>query len=156
MGVRIMDETMDRYLCYRNLLACEDHILENLMAPESSEEAAYLRGMLNEVRYLRDDIIPKEVNKKYHCIVKHLSLAYEAASEVAKATQDDLDESRAEALRSLLYGALEKCLGRKMIICERCGVKEDNGGLQKESSGSATSTADDGLTGISIQGVSDN
>lgn len=149
-----MNEDLDRYLCYRNLLACEDHILENLMGPESSEEGKYLRGMLNEIRYLRDDVIPKEANKKYHCIVKHLSLAYEAASEVAKATQEVLDDVRAEALRSLLYSALEKCLGRKIVICERCGVKEDHGGIQEESTGDSTEAFDDGFTGRGVQGNS--
>lgn len=151
-----MDETMDRYLCYRNLLALEDHILELLMSPEDSEERELLLGFLNEVRYNRDDVLPDEKNKKYHCVVKHLSTAYEAALEVAKATQEDIDFCRAEVLRSMLYDAISKCLDRKVIVCERCGVKEENGtrGVQTENTRSFIDSAFDGLTRDSVQRVS--
>lgn len=153
-----MDETIDRYFAYRNLLACEDHLAELLMGPESAEERAMLEGMLNEVRYLRDDIIPDEANKKYHCIVKHLCAAYEAALEVSKATQEDLDALRANALRSLLYQAIEKLIGRKIVLCERCGVKEDHGirGVQEENPGNLAESFDDGFTGDGVQGVGIN
>ena len=149
-----MDETMDRYLAYRNLLACEDHLQELLMGPESSDEGKFLRGTLYEVRYLRDDVIPKEKNKRYHCLVKHLSAAYEAAQEVAKATQEDLDEARAKALRSLLYSVIEKCLDRKVVICERCGAKENDGRLQTEGSRDSAETIDDGFARDGVQGIS--
>lgn len=156
MGVYKMNETMDRYYGYRNLLAAEEHISELLMGPESSEEASFLRGTLNEIRYLRDDFVPEEKNKRYHCLVKHLSAAYEAALEVSKATQEELDDIRAKALRSLLYSVLEKCLDRKIIICERCGVKEEDAtrGIQDEGAGSASEASDDGLAGGSLQGSS--
>lgn len=149
-----MDESMDRVLAYRNFLAAEDHLDEIISQATSSDERAELLGIKWNIIYLRDDVMPKEVDKRFHCLAKHLATAYEACREVAKATNDELDVRRAETCQLLLTQTLEKLWGRKITTCERCGVKEDNGRLQKESSGSATSTADDGLTGISIQGVS--
>lgn len=147
-----MNEDLDRLLAYRNFLAAEDHLDELLYSPASSEEEFFLTGLKNEVEYLRDDVMPKEVNKEFHCVVKHLSLAYEACREVAKATHEELDISRANACRGLLNTVLERLWGRKIIVCERCGVKEEDGGIQAESAGGSAETIDDGFTGRSLQG----
>lgn len=121
-----MDETIDRYYAYRNLLAAEEHLLELLMSPESSEAQTYLEGMLNEVRHLRDSILPEEKNKKFHCLVKHLSSAYEASIEVAKVTGTQSDKAIAGDLRTLLYDAIGKVLEKRITLCGRCGVKEEH------------------------------
>ena len=103
-----MNEDLDRLLAYRNFLAAEDHLDELLYSPASSEEQTFLTGLKNEIEYLRDDVMPKETDKNYHCVVKHLSTAYEACREVAKATHDELDINRANACRGLLNTVLEK------------------------------------------------
>lgn len=151
-----MNEDLDRLLAYRSFLAAEDHVSELLYSPESAEQKAYLQGVKNELEYLRDDVMPAEVNKEYHCLVKHLATAYEACREVAKATHDELDEYRAEATQRLLIGLLEKLWGRKIVTCERCGVKEDDEsrGIQEEGIGDIAATFNSGLTRDTIQGGS--
>lgn len=145
-----MNEDLDRLLAYRNFLAAEDHLDELLYSPASSEEQSFLTGLKNEIEYLRDDVMPKETNKDYHCVVKHLSTAYEACREVAKATHDELDINRANACRGLLNTVLEKLWGRKIITCERC----KDGRIQEESAGDTAEAIDDGFTGRSVQGIS--
>ena len=151
-----MNEDLDRLLAYRNFLAAEDHLDELLYAPGTKEQEVFLTGLKNEIEYLRDDVMPKETDKDFHCIAKHLSLAYEACREVAKATHDELDINRANACRGLLTTVLEKLWGRKVITCERCGKKEEDAirGIQNEDSGSASEALDDGLTRGSVQGSS--
>ena len=144
-----MNEDLDRLLAYRNFLAAEDHLDELLCSPASMEDKNFLTGIKNEVEYLRDDVMPKETNKDYHCVVKHLSAAYEACREVAKATHDELDINRANACRGLLTTVLERLWGRKIITCERC----KDGRVQEESTGNPAEAIDDGLTGGSLQGV---
>lgn len=151
-----MDESMDRVLAYRNFLAAEDHLDELLSQATSSDERAILNGIKWNIIYLRDDVMPKEVDKRFHCLVKHLATAYEACREVAKATNDELDVQRAETCQLLLTQALERLWGRKITTCERCGVKETDGRVQEESSGDSTGSTDDGLTRISVQGIGDN
>lgn len=150
-----MNEDLDRLLAYRNFLAAEDHLDELLYGPKTIEEEAFLTGLKNEIEYLRDDVMPKEVDKNFHCVVKHLSLAYEACREVAKATHEDLDINRANACREILITVLEKLWGRKIVTCERCGVKEENGtgGIQEENTRSFVDTTLDGLTRESVQRV---
>lgn len=145
-----MNEDLDRLLAYRNFLAAEDHLDELLYSPSSSEELSFLTGLKNEIEYLRDDIMPKEVDKEFHCVVKHLSVAYEACREVAKVTHDELDINRANACRGLLITVLEKLWGRKVNKCERC----KDGGIQEESTRDTSETFTDGLSGRSIQGIS--
>lgn len=145
-----MNEDLDRLLAYRNFLAAEDHLDELLYSPATSEEQAFLTGLKNEIEYLRDDVMPKEVNKDFHCVVKHLSTAYEACREVAKATHDELDINRANACRGLLNTVLEKLWGRKITICERC----KDGRIQEEGAGDSAETFDDRLTGRGVQGNS--
>jgi hypothetical protein len=145
-----MNEDLDRLLAYRNFLAAEDHLDELLYSPSSSEEYDFLTGLKNEIEYLRDDVMPKETNKDYHCVVKHLSTAYEACREVAKATHEELDINRANACRGLLNTALEKLWGRKIITCERC----KDGRIQEESSRDSTEAFDDGFAGRGVQGNS--
>lgn len=144
-----MNEDLDRLLAYRNFLAAEDHLDELIGGAHTSEEEAFLTGVKNEIEYLRDDIMPREVNKDFHCVVKHVATAYEACREVAKATHEELDITRAKAVRELLVALLEKLWGRKVIICERC----KDGRLQEEGSGNTAEAIDDGLTRGSIQGV---
>lgn len=146
-----MKEDLDRLLAYRNFLAAEDHLDELLYSPASSEELTFLTGLKNEIEYLRDDVMPTEVNKDYHCVVKHLSVAYEACREVAKATHDDLDINRANACRGLLNTVLEKLWGREITKCERCKL---HGGIQEESAGDTAETINDGFTGRGVQGIS--
>ena len=145
-----MKEDLDRLLAYRNFLAAEDHLDELLYSPASSEEQSFLTGLKNEIEYLRDDVMPKEVNKDFHCVVKHLSTAYEACREVAKATHDELDINRANACRGLLNTVLEKLWGRKITTCERC----KDGRIQEESSRDSTEAFADGFAGRGVQGNS--
>ncbi len=145
-----MKEDLDRLLAYRNFLAAEDHLDELLYSPATSEEQSFLTGLKNEIEYMRDDVMPREVNKDFHCIVKHLSIAYEACREVAKATHDELDINRANACRGLLNTVLEKLWGRKITTCERC----KDGRIQEEGSGDSAEAIDDGLTGRGVQGNS--
>lgn len=146
-----MNEDLDRLLAYRNFLAAEDHLDELLYSPVTSEEQNFLTGLKNEIEYLRDDVMPKETNKDYHCVVKHLSVAYEACREVAKATHDELDINRANACRGLLNTVLEKLWGREITKCERCKL---HGGIQEESSRDTAETIDDGLARRGVQGNS--
>ena len=146
-----MKEDLDRLLAYRNFLAAEDHLDELLYSPATSDEQSFLTGLKNEIEYLRDDVMPKETNSDYHCVVKHLSLAYEACREVAKATHEDLDINRANACRGLLTTTLEKLWGREITKCERCKLY---GGIQEESAGDSTEAFDDGFTGRGVQGNS--
>lgn len=145
-----MNEDLDRLLAYRNFLAAEDHLDELIGGAHTSEEETFLTGVKNEIEYLRDDIMPREVNKDFHCVVKHVATAYEACREVAKATHEELDIARAKAVRSLLITLLEKLWGRKVITCERC----KDGRLQEEGSGNTAETFDDGFARGSIQGIS--
>ena len=149
-----MNEDLDRLLAYRNYLAAEDHLDELLSGVHTLEEERFLEGVKNEIEYLRDDVMPKEVNKDFHCVVKHVATAYEACREVAKATHDELDINRARATRDLLITLLEKLWDRKVITCERC--KDATRGIQTEGSGDTPETFDDGFTGNGIQGISDN
>lgn len=148
---------MDRVFVYKHLLATEDHIEENLEAPMSIDEENFLEGLLAYVRYLRDEIMPEEVNPRYHCIAKHLSAVAMGLSEIAKATEDNLDMAHSETARSTLVEVLEKLWGRKIYTCERCGVKEadEPDGIQTEDRGSVTETIDDGLSRNGIQGSGD-
>lgn len=146
-----MNEDLDRLLAYRNFLAAEDHIDELLYSPSSSEEQALLTGLKNEIEYLRDGVMPKETDKNYHCVVKHLSTAYEACREVAKATHNELDINRANACRGLLNAVLEKLWGREITKCERCKFY---GRIQEKSADDSAETFDDGFTGRGIQGNS--
>lgn len=126
-----MNEDLDRLLAYRNFLAAEDHLDELLGGASSLEEERFLEGIKNEIEYLRDDVMPKEVNKDFHCVVKHIATAYEACREVAKATHEELDINRARATRDLLITLLEKLWDRKVITCERCKLHgEDDGNLE--------------------------
>lgn len=150
-----MSEDLDRLLAYRNFLAAEDHLDELLGGVHSIEEESFLTGIKNEVEYLRDDIMPKEVNKDFHCVVKHIATAYEACREVAKATHEDLDIERAKAVRSLLVTLLEKLWDRKIVTCERCMNYEPRG-IQTEDSGDIIVSTFDGFSGKPIQGVGDN
>lgn len=147
-----MREDLDRLLAYRNFLAAEDHLDELLGGVVSIKEETMFTGIKNEIEYLRDDVMPKEVNKDFHCLVKHIATAYEACREVAKATHDELDINRAKATRDLLTSLLEQLWGRQITKCERC--KDATRGIQDEGAGSAPETSDDGLTGGSLQGSS--
>lgn len=145
-----MNEDLDRLLAYRNYLAAEDHLDELLGGVHTLEEERFLEGVKNEIEYLRDDVMPKEANKDFHCVVKHIATAYEACREVAKATHDELDINRARATRDLLITLLEKLWDRKVITCERC--KDATRGIQIEGAGNASETIDDGLSGRGVQG----
>ena len=149
-----MNEDLDRLLAYRNFLAAEDHLDELIGGIHSQEEGNFLMGIKNEIEFLRDDVMPKEVNKDYHCVVKHVATAYEACREVAKATHNELDINRARATRDLLIGLLERLWGRRIITCERC--KDAARRVQAESAGDSAETTDDGLTRDSIQRVGDD
>lgn len=149
-----MNEDLDRLLAYRNFLAAEDHLDELIGGIHSKEEGSFLMGIKNEIEYLRDDVMPKEVNKDYHCVVKHVATAYEACREVAKATHDELDINRARATRELLIGLLERLWGRRIITCERC--KDAARRVQAESAGDSAETTDDGLTRDGVQRVGDD
>ena len=146
-----MNEDLDRLLAYRNFLAAEDHLDELIGGSHSQEEGNFLMGIKNEIEFLRDDVMPKEVDKDYHCVVKHVATAYEACREVAKATHDELDINRARATRDLLIGLLEKLWGRRIIACERC--KDAARRVQAEGARDSAETINDGLSGNGVQRV---
>lgn len=148
-----MNSDMDKWFAYRNLLCAEDHVTENLLRAESSEEKSALEGQLQRVVYLRDAIMPPEADSRYHCIVKHLSIAYEALREAYKGSQDPEEGDILSQAYDTVIWALEKLWGRKIITCERCtGGKDETGRIQEEGRGDATATTVGGDTTGTIQG----
>lgn len=143
-----MQADEDRLLAYRNLLCAEDHLHELISDAEDSESVFALKGMLAQIENIRDEVMPTEADSRYHCLAKHLSLAYEAMREVVKtASRDDSmkphDIYNRNMLGLLLHECLEKLWGRKIIKCERC----TNGRIYAEAGGYLTDRADGGNTG---------
>lgn len=150
-----LDADMDRVLIYKNLLAAEDHLKELIDGAEGYEEKILLEGDLDSTIWLRDRVMPKEVNPKHHCLVKHYAAAYEAACEVWKVTKSDSDYSNMMLLRALLNAHLEQLWGRKLINCKRCGVKDDADGRTDQRTGTNSDTgATSGRPERTIQSVS--
>ena len=126
-----MKEDMDRLMVYRNLLAAEDH-LDELYSKATVDECMFLDGIKNETEAARDMVMPKEINKEFHCLVKHYAAAYEGAREVYKVTKSTEDSAVVDMTRGLLNACLEKLWGRKLVTCERCGVEDGTGDVQRE------------------------
>lgn len=116
------EETVDRLLMYRNLLCAEDHLDEMIVTATTADESSRLKDIKSAIENIRSDVGFVEYDKRYHCLTKHLSVAYEAAREVAKATHSESDFARAEVLRFYMLFALEKLLGAKIHNCSRCGM----------------------------------
>ena len=148
-----MKEGMDRSLAYRNLLAMEDHLDELLYSSLGPSEYDFLEGVKREVEDLRDGVMPKEVDPRYHCLVKHCETAYEALREVSKVTHDMNDVANEKRAQMLLYELLERLWGRRLITCERCGANGHNI-IQEEIGGSDASSSDGGITGDISEGSS--
>ena len=145
-----MDDSLDRLMVYRNFLAAEDHLDELISGPKSPEELRFLMGIKEHIELLRDGVMPAEVNKEYHCLVKHISMAYEGCRELAKSTHSSSDRERAIEVRNILIELLEKLWGRKIITCERC----KDGKLQEDGGGDDGETSDRGQSSGAIQGAS--
>lgn len=139
-----MKEEMDRLLVYRNLLAAEDHCDEIIYGDKDMDTKYFVEGIKSETEVARDMIMPKEENKDFHCLVKHYAAAYEAAREVFKISKKDEDRIVMMMCHDILSACLERLWGHKLVTCDRCGAKEEDGsvGIQKEDSGSSTSTPD--------------
>jgi hypothetical protein len=116
-------ETMDRVLIYRNLLCAEDHIDEVSDSVASMQELEYLKDMKRAIESIRSTLGFDEVDSRYHCLTKHLAVAYEAAREVAKVTHNESDFERAALLRNYLKISLEHLLMKKIVNCGRCKEK---------------------------------
>lgn len=116
-------EIMDRFLCYRNLLAAEDHLRELRLTATTSDKQNEADNYLVAIQGIRDNIGFVEVNPHYHCLFKHLAAAYEAACEVVKVTHDKDDAERASLLEAYCRWALEQLTGTDIVICGRCGVQ---------------------------------
>lgn len=135
---------MDRLLIYRNLLAAEDHLDEMRLASTSNEELDWFQFEKQGLENIRDQVMPEEADSRFHCYVKHLSVAYEAAREVAKATHSDSDLELAEMIRYYLRRALEKLWDAEVEVCGRCkGDLDEQSRVQTEDRGSSSSTIDD-------------
>lgn len=136
-------ETMDRMLVYRNLLCAEDHIDEIFDAARSSDEVEMLRNWKTAIEGVRSSLGFKEVDHRYHCLTKHLALAYEAAREVAKATHSESDFETARLLRSYLVMSLERLLGAKIENCARCKEKHEQRNENEQTVGGRASIQSD-------------
>lgn len=150
-------ESMDRVLAYRNFLAAEDHLDELMDTVSSSSEKQLLDGLKCEIEHIRDGVMPAETKSEFHCVVKHLSAAYEACREIAKTTHGDDDKERVAAVRHILIAFLEMLWDRKIITCERCGadgiqtsIGTNNEGASSngEPAGAIQSVGDGGVTSI--------
>lgn len=104
---------MDRWLSYRNMLCAEDHLQELLHHSQGPAEHEFLAGIYGVVKTFRKDVMPHEKDDRYHCVVKHLSIALEAAREAG-------DTVTSSILYDVCIDCLEKLWGRKIEICERC------------------------------------
>lgn len=116
------EETVDRLLMYRNLLCAEDHLDEMIAMARTADESSWFKDLKTVIENIRSDVGFVEEDKRYHCLTKHLSVAYEAAREVAKATHSESDFARAELLRLYMLFSLERLLGAKVNNCSRCGM----------------------------------
>lgn len=119
------NETMDRLLVYRNLLCAEDHIDEIMDSVTSSNELQELKNYKTAIEGVRSNLGFIEEDSRYHCLTKHLAIAYEAAREVAKATHSESDLETATVLRSYLKWSLEKLIGAPIKNCGRCKEKHE-------------------------------
>lgn len=137
------NETMDRLLMYRNLLCAEDHIDEIMDSATSSDELKLLKNWKVALEGIRSNIGFIEEEPRYHCLTKHLAVAYEAAREVAKATHSESDFERANLLRSYLRWSLEKLIGAPIENCGRCKEKhEQRNENEQTASGGASIQSD--------------
>jgi hypothetical protein len=150
-------ETMDRMLVYRNLLCAEDHLDEIFDAARSSDELEMLKNWKIAIEGVRSSLGFKEVDHRYHCLTKHLALAYEAAREVAKATHSESDFETASLLRSYLTMSLERLLCAKIENCARCKEEHEQriedeqttgGRASIESDADASSESEDVFTAV--------
>lgn len=150
-------ETMDRMLVYRNLLCAEDHLDEIFDAARSSDELEMLKNWKIAIEGVRSSLGFKEVDHRYHCLTKHLALAYEAAREVAKATHSESDFETANLLRSYLTMSLERLLCAKIENCARCKEEHEQriedeqtagGRASIESDADASSESEDVFTAV--------
>lgn len=124
----------DAVLAYRNFLAAEDHLDELIYHATSREEELRLKQMEHDTIFLRDSIMPPEVDSTKHCLVKHYATAYEAVRERWKALQTEELYWHKRLAYELLTDALEMLWGRKINICERCydGNNTDGGGHSRD------------------------
>lgn len=120
-------ETMDRLLIYRNLLCAEDHIDEITDSATTSDELKSLKDYKLAIEGVRSTLGFVEVDSRYHCLTKHLAVAYEAAREVAKTTHSERDYEIASLLRSYLKWSLEHLIGAEIENCGRCKGEERKG-----------------------------
>lgn len=147
------NETMDRLLVYRNLLCAEDHIDEIMDSATSSTELQDLKNYKLAIEGVRSSLGFIEEEPRYHCLTKHLAVAYEAAREVAKATHSESDRETANLLRSYLKWSLEHLIGAPIENCGRCKEKHEqrvenkqdaDGGESGEPSGDVARIYEDG------------
>lgn len=136
-------ETMDRLLVYRNLLCAEDHIDEILDSARSSDELQDLKNYKLAIEGVRSTLGFVEVDSRYHCLTKHLAVAYEAAREVAKATHSESDRETANLLRSYSRWSLEKLIGAPIENCGRCKEQHEQRDENEQTAGGRASIQSD-------------
>lgn len=149
-----MNSDMDKLLAYRNFLAAEDHLDELINKAENSDEKFKFEMLQVTVEALRSHVMPPEVDPRLHCVVKHLSVAYEACREINKAERTEQHGNLQSICYEALTDALELLWGRKINVCERCTY--GTGRVQEEDTGSNDVSSDDGVTRDLIQGVGDD
>lgn len=147
------NETMDRLLIYRNLLCAEDHIDEIMDSATSSDEFQLLKNWKVALEGIRSDVGFIEVEPRYHCLTKHLAVAYEAAREVAKATHSESDFERANLLRSYLRWSLEKLIDARIENCGRCKEKHEQYIENEQNVGGGASIQSDADEASESEGI---
>lgn len=147
------DETMDRLLVYRNLLCAEDHIDEIMDSATSSAELQELKNWKTAIEGIRSSLGFIEEEPRYHCLTKHLAVAYEAAREVAKATHSESDFERATLLRSYLKWSLEKLIGAPIENCGRCKEKHEQLDENEQTAGGRVSIQSDADEASESEGI---
>lgn len=149
-------ETMDRMLAYRNILCAEDHLDELILAATNLKELEELSNYKVALEGVRSKIGFAEEDERFHCLNKHLAVAYEAAREVAKETRSSEDKELASLLGSYSKWALEKLIGSHIEFCGRC-KKELNGiGTKTATRGSDDDSSKHGDTGSTVPSNSQN
>lgn len=147
------NETMDRLLVYRNLLCAEDHIDEIMDSATSQAELQDLKNYKLAIEGVRSSLGFVEEEPRYHCLTKHLAVAYEAAREVAKATHSESDLETANLLRSYLRWSLEKLIGAPIENCGRCKEKHEQRDENEQTAGGRASIQSDADEASESEGI---
>lgn len=153
---KIDTSDIDAVLAYRNYLAAEDHLDELIFRATTSEERRNLEAMLDEVIYIRDNIMPSENDPTKHCLVKHFAVGYEAVRERWKDKRtEELYYLKKHAF-DLLIDALEMVWGRKIITCERCDYGRNTNEDNRNSEANSGTTVEHGQSRLTVSSAGED